>query len=235
MNKKVGERVIFKRSDQCWTSGEIICIKDPYVKVRWKENNGAIARKTLHFSFIHEESLNYHVEKQQQPIQQHQPFQQQQQPVTQQQQPVTQQQQSVSQQQLEQQPVQQNHHLKLIIFFLLFGSLVYVFMDHYNFIYHVKAIEAAAHQNIKCEASFWDFGSSWRKANRCAKLELKKNPSFSIFQVLIDFLRKFVKLFIEAFKSFSYLTQIILVNGVCFCCCFFLCLFSYILLNILIR
>ena len=96
MNKKVGERVILKRFDQGWMSGEIICIKDPYVKVRWKENDGAIARKTLHFSFT--ESLHYHVEQQQQPVILNEPIQQQQ-PSQQQQQPVTQLQNSVSQQQ----------------------------------------------------------------------------------------------------------------------------------------
>ncbi len=88
---------------------------------------------------------------------------------------------------------------------MLFGSLVYVSMDHYNFIYQVKAIEAAAHQNIKFEASFWDFGSSWRKANRCAKFIL------SIFQVLIGFLRKFVKVFIELLKAFHILHKLYLL------------------------
>jgi hypothetical protein len=127
MNKKVGERVILKRFDQCWTSGEIICIKDPYVKVRWKEKDGAIARKALHFSFT--ESLHYHVEQQQQPVILNEPIQQQQ-PSQQQHQPVTQLQNSVSHQQL----VPQNHHLKLKIFLLLLGSLVYVLMDLYNFI-----------------------------------------------------------------------------------------------------
>jgi hypothetical protein len=48
----------------------------------------------------------------QEPIQEHQPFQQLQQP-------VTQQEQSVSQQQPVQQPLKQNHHLKLIIFFVV--------------------------------------------------------------------------------------------------------------------